>query len=588
MKKIIYSVLAISGCLLSAGMLFGCGAGNNIKDPAESEKKEAIANVDGFILHLSEDEKYYSVAGYDGYEENLSVPSEYSELPVLKIGESAFENNTEILSVILPNTLKTIGKQSFSGCTNLSSITIPYGVEDMEHGAFANCTGLTTITLPESLRSISSNVFYGCTSLASVTIPNSVTSIGGMAFANCNSITSLSLGNGVELLGGGAFSDCTRLTSLTIPQNITCIEFNAFKDCTALNSLTISASQIKIEISDSSFEGCHNIVTATIPAYAAKYIPKTSLESVVITDGEEIESNAFLYSYNLHSVELPESIVRIGGSAFKNCFSLTEIDLPNNLQSIAGGAFNGCTSLTSIIIPEKVTLIGSETFMDCTALKKIQWNAKSVDDFSMIAFTFENAGTASEGIELIFGDDVERIPAYMFRHNDKEANLISVNTGNGLTSIGDQAFANCQNLKQVLIGNNVKDIGYRAFYNCNNLAEIIFNAVSVNDIPNNSFPFYNAGKDGDGIEVTFGDDVLKIPARLFNVGGINAPKICRITISENVKIIGNSAFCGCIYLTTIEFGGTKTQWLEIVKDTDWNSNTGYYTIRCTDGNLSKI
>lgn len=52
-----------------------------------------------------------------------------------------------------------------------------------------------------------------------------------------------------------------------------------------------------------------------------------------------------------------------------------------------------------------------------------------------------------------------------------------------------------------------------------------------------------------------------------------------------VTAIGDHAFGGCSGLTSITFQGTKRQWSDINKRTNWNSGTGNYTMTCTDGVL---
>ena len=45
--------------------------------------------------------------------------------------------------------------------------------------------------------------------------------------------------------------------------------------------------------------------------------------------------------------------------------------------------------------------------------------------------------------------------------------------GDGVKSIGDEAFANCTNLLSVTIGEGVESIGHRVFNECNNIVGII-------------------------------------------------------------------------------------------------------------------
>ncbi len=51
--------------------------------------------------------------------------------------------------------------------------------------------------------------------------------------------------------------------------------------------------------------------------------------------------------------------------------------------------------------------------------------------------------------------------------------------------------------------------------------------------------------------------------------------------------LNKGAFGYCNQLESITFNGTKEQWNNIDKETDWDKNTGGYTIHCTDGDIAK-
>ena len=59
------------------------------------------------------------------------------------------------------------------------------------------------------------------------------------------------------------------------------------------------------------------------------------------------------------------SVIGIGDRAFIGSFDLTSITLPNSVTNIEGYAFSNCISLTSITLPNSVTSIGEAVFNDC-------------------------------------------------------------------------------------------------------------------------------------------------------------------------------------------------------------------------------
>ena len=68
---------------------------------------------------------------------------------VTNIGKKAFENCTNLTSVILPEeSLTRIRENAFENCFRLSSITIPRSVETIDNGAFMSCFHLSSVTNP--------------------------------------------------------------------------------------------------------------------------------------------------------------------------------------------------------------------------------------------------------------------------------------------------------------------------------------------------------------------------------------------------------------------------------------------------------
>lgn len=78
------------------------------------------------------------ITRYVGSSAAVEIPSRIDNYTVAAIGESAFQNS-DVESVIIPNTVRTIGWFAFAGCTSLDSITVPSSVTLVEYGAFDYC-----------------------------------------------------------------------------------------------------------------------------------------------------------------------------------------------------------------------------------------------------------------------------------------------------------------------------------------------------------------------------------------------------------------------------------------------------------------
>ena len=247
---------------------------------------------------------------------------------VTSIGDYAFSNCANLVSITLPSSVTSIGSNAFSYCTSLTSITIPSGVTSVGNSAFWGCTSLATVTIENGVSSIEDNAFRECTALASIMIPESVTSIGYLSFYKCTSLASVSLSANITSIGRNAFEKCSSLESIVIPNGVTSIQEGTFWGCTSLTTVTIP-----------------NGVTY-------------------------IGHDAFRACYALETIELPDSINTIENRAFANCTSLEYIEIPNGTSGFRE-LFSGCSSLKSVVFPESTTFLNGGMFTNCTTLESI-------------------------------------------------------------------------------------------------------------------------------------------------------------------------------------------------------------------------
>ena len=130
------------------------------------------------------------------------------------------------------------------------------------------------------------------------------------------------------------------------------------------------------------------------------------------------------------------------------------------------------------------------------------------------------------------------------------------------TSIGTYAFYNSTNLTSLTIPSSITTINTYAFYGPIGLTEIEFNAIAMNDAAATNNIFYNSGRGGDGIDVTIGANVTKLPASLFypTTTKSSTPKLNSVTFEEGsvCSSIGSNVFRGCTTLTSFEIPSTIT------------------------------
>ena len=176
-NKMLATLLATAACC-SVFAFTGCDSGNDTPKN-EGLNYELNANKDGYIVS-----NIGTVT-----DETVVIPSTYNNLPVVGLGNTAFEGCTSLTSITLPENLISIGSWAFSGCSSLTKVTIPDSVTAIWEFAFENCTSLTSVNIPDGLTLIGNSAFYRCSSLKSITIPAGVLHIGSGAFSNCTAIT---------------------------------------------------------------------------------------------------------------------------------------------------------------------------------------------------------------------------------------------------------------------------------------------------------------------------------------------------------------------------------------------------------------
>ncbi len=503
---------------------------------------------------------------------------------VTTIGEYAFQSCGALKEVMLPSTLTSIGDGAFYNCDGLTSINIPEGVTTIGDYTFYDCNALKEVTIPSTVTSISRYAFAYCTALTSIVIPEGVTIIGDNAFSNCDSFTSINIPEGVTTIGDSAFYDCDALKVVTLPSTVTVIESFAFGYCSAIEKLTILSTNISY--------GSHAFYGVNPKELTASHIPPWmgvgNLEKVTLINGTTtITNDMFNGASKLTEISIPNSVTSIGNSAFNGCALLTNIVVPESVTSIGTNAFSGCSSLTALEIGTNVTSIGTGVFTNCPKLTLTVAEGHTIYQVEDNGIVSRKDGTSmvyvpSSVERLVIPETMTEIPARLCYGN---TNLKEVVFHNGVASIGDSAFYNCDGLTSINIPEGVTIIGGFAFYSCGTLKEVTIpstvtsialcafqycSAIEKLTILSTNVSYGSAIYDSWGAFYNVNPKELTASHRPQNMGvgnlekvtiiGDNIPdgmlsgasKLTEVVIPDTVTAIGTNAFANCSSLMAIQ------------------------------------
>ena len=281
------------------------------------------------------------------------------------------------------------------------------------------------------------------------------------------------------------------------------------------------------------------------------------LNGATLTIGE----NAFRYCKNLVKVVGAENVTEVKYGAFSSCDKLESISKLSSLTSIGKMAFSYCTSLTSLdgLELSSIISIGDKAF----------WNDTSLS-FNLEEDTFESLQTLGESSfsgctsvigKVILPERITEIPNNAF----SGTRITEVDFSN-ITSIGNSAFSNCADLKELKLSDSIITIGDKAFKGTGISGELIL-PDSITTIGSCAFQM-------TGISSVKWSHALKtIGAQAFHKclqlgGALNLPEgvtnigkaafastaITELQLPDSLQTISDSAFENCTQLTSVQIG----------------------------------
>ena len=562
---------------------------------------DAGAGAGGAIVpiytYTLDDANRATITGYSGNATALYIPDEIDGHEVVAIGDRAFQNRTDLRTVMIPDSVTEIEAYSFNNCTNLSNVTLSKSLKYMGgrafgscekitqieipksldncgnsgyasyHGPFGACSGLKKITFEEGATEVSNGLFRGCTGLEEINIPDGVTKIESSSFEDCINLVSVNISDSVIKIENEAFAGCEKIESINIPDSVTEIGESTFANCSKLSNVKLSKN---LEyMGGRAFGSCEKITQIEIPksldncgnsGYASYHGPFgacSGLKKITFEEGTtEISSGLFRGCTGLEEINIPNSVTEIESSSFEDCINLVSVNIPDSVIKIGNEAFAGCKKIESINIPDSVTEIGGSTFANCSKLSNVKLS-KNLEYMGGRAFgscekitqieipkSLDNCGNSGyASYHGPFGA-CSGLKKIIFEEGTKE---ISNNLFRGCTGLEEisipasvikierYTFADCTNLKNVYFSNGVKNVENNAFTNCTSLTKVNI-PDTVDSIGNSAFSGCT-----NLVEVHLPDKLKEIASDTFS----GCKKLTTINFPSTLTMIGNSAFSGC-------------------------------------------
>ncbi|MBD5542770.1 MAG: leucine-rich repeat domain-containing protein [Lachnospiraceae bacterium] len=444
-------------------------------------------------------------------------------------------------------------------------------------------------------------VFAGCEEIEAVHFPPSVKKIGTGAFYHCTSLMSLKLPKGIRQLGRDCFRECTALVSVNMQAEEIEIGEKAFCGCRRLKAAAIWAEQIKV--AQGCFDDCELLKAVFFHGSGLSGIPEEAKEGfgmrrlILMSLGEM--NREIPYEYEIHEEEQTISILQYTGDeeklnvpgylaglpvveikeeAFLNKTGLLKVGISNMVQKIGQRAFKGCSSLKQIILPEGMKRLEKETFSMCVMLEQVMLPSKLVEIGEKAFF-----GCRIQEMEL--PKQLHTIESGAF---EQCLELKKVILPKELETIGTEAFSGCEKLRHIMLPSGIKTLMENTFKNCKGLKSVLFenpdcekkqNAflgcslekeTSFKEIPGEIKAEFLAVIDkkcGEAMivgiseekeEIMIPDYLNGIPVTaIADIAFAWKKRIKRVTIPENIQVIGSMAFYSCENMEEIIFLHTK-------------------------------
>ena len=266
----------------------------------------------------------------------------------------------------------------------------------------------------------------------------------------------------------------------------------------------------------------------------------------------------FAYSNNITNITFGSSLTNIDSSAFENN-QCTIFDFRNatSIPTLVNvDAFAGTSSNKKIVVPDSLydswkaaTNWSSTTNGIVNAIIRQSDYENPVN--TETTFHFANGTSTTVNIQGELSTTVLENMGLKSNYQTWISQPTSVEVGSNVTSIGHNAFYNCDALTTISLPDTVTSMGDRVFFDCDNFTTI------------------------------------NIPSQMTSIGKETFKwcKVANITLPSSIATLGQNLFASCNTLTSVTFQGKTTAQVQGMSNYSWGIRSGC-VITCSNGTIT--
>ena len=435
---------------------------------------------------------------YDSDSTYIKLPSEHDGLPVVGIKKGAFDHQSKVQTIEVPDSFTEISEEAFEYLDNLEKVVLPSTIKKIGYEAFKYCESLKTINIPDSVEIIDDYAFIDCKKLESIILSDAVTYIGEGAFYGCENLKNVHLPDHIETIKKRTFSDCTNLKFIDFPKDLKTIEDNAFAYSGLVGEIFLPEGLERIE--EDAFYNIYSVIRVTLPStlsYVDKYaffncknlttiVDLTSLNLVVGRYGEVSlyvdnikdvftspqdrlpiykEGDYYIYDgtvvcydgNNTEITDIPSTATRLADYLFYKS-NIVSVTIPGNITTVGNSCFSWCQQLETVSVQAGVETIGEEAFEYCSNLKEAKLS-NGIIQIGTEAFYY---CTSLDYVRL--PNTLKTLESSLFSNC---TSLKRVTIPRSVTKIESSVFSYCESLEYILIPGEVTEMSFSVFFNSN-------------------------------------------------------------------------------------------------------------------------